>query len=239
MAHSGVLFSGDRSGEGLSSLALSGAQHSRQSQELSDSFSGDRLSGDASSDFSFESFPDPQTCPEGLISHDRLHILSVSSSCDWRCLLGVMSPMSALVPGARLRMLSLQLRLNVADPRLSDFDCVLWDNSCLLDLQWWSDVAHLQAGLSLGVPPSALVLFTHASDSGWGASLADNHLSGSWSPLFSSLSINHRKSVSEVLHGLKFSSFAPFKRVQKVSSLMTDFMSCLCHPLVVGGVFLG
>ena len=109
-----------------------------------------------------------------------------------------MSSMSALAPGARLRMRSLQLRLNVEDPRLSDLDCVLWDDSCLSDLQWWSDVAHLQAGHPLDVPPSALFLFTDASDSGWGASLAGNHLSGSWFPLCSSLSINHRELLAVI-----------------------------------------
>ena len=37
-----------------------------------------------------------------------------------------------------------------------------------------------------------LCLFTDASDTGWGASLGDVHLSGSWSPL-SRFSINHRE----------------------------------------------
>ena len=36
-----------------------------------------------------------------------------------------------------------------------------------------------------------LCLFTDASDTGWGASLGDVHLSGSWSPLSSRFSINH------------------------------------------------
>ena len=44
---------------------------------------------------------------------DRLHPVSV-----WRRLLGVMSSMSAIVPGARLRMRSLQLRLNASGSRL-------------------------------------------------------------------------------------------------------------------------
>ena len=42
---------------------------------------------------------------------DRQHPVSV-----WRQLLGVMSSLSALVPGARLHMRSLQLRLNAAGP---------------------------------------------------------------------------------------------------------------------------
>ena len=45
---------------------------------------------------------------------DRLHPVSV-----WQSLLDMMSSMSAIVPGSRLRMRSLQLRLNVAGPSCS------------------------------------------------------------------------------------------------------------------------
>ena len=106
----------------------------------------------------------------------RLHPLSV-----WRQLLGVMSSVSSVVPGARMRMRSLQLRLNVAGSLLVDSDLISWDDSCLSDLRWWSDNSHLQAGLPLDTPRPGLFLFTDASDLGWGASLGDDHLSGSWS----------------------------------------------------------
>ena len=99
--------------------------------------------------------------------------------------------MSALVPGSRLCMSSLQLRLNVVGPRLSDLNWFSWDDSCLSDLRWWSDTSHLQAGLPLGLPPPDLYLFTDLSIFNWGASLADNHLSSLWSPLCSSFSIKH------------------------------------------------
>ena len=46
----------------------------------------------------------------------------------WRHLLGVMSSVSALVPGARLRMRSLQLRLNFAGPSLLEDTLVSWDH---------------------------------------------------------------------------------------------------------------
>ena len=64
---------------------------------------------------------------------DRLHPVSV-----WRRLLGVMSSMSAIVPGAHLRMRSLQLRLNASGPLVLDEDLVSWDDGCLRDLRWWS-----------------------------------------------------------------------------------------------------
>ena len=76
---------------------------------------------------------------------DRLHPASV-----WRSLLGMMSSMSAIVPGSRLRMRSLQLRLNAAVPFLLNGDLVSWDDGCLRDLRWWSDDSHLLVALSLG-----------------------------------------------------------------------------------------
>ena len=134
---------------------------------------------------------------------DRLHPVSV-----WRQLLGVMSSMSALVPGARLRMMSLQLRLNVAGSLLLEDDLVSWTDCCLPDLRWWSDVSHLQAGLPLGEDRPDLFLFSDASDTCWEASLGDDHLSGSWSPLCSQFSINHRELLA-VLYAIRsFFSFA-------------------------------
>ena len=76
---------------------------------------------------------------------DCLHPVSV-----WRSLLGMMSSMSAIVPGSRLRMRSLQLRLNAAGPLLVDGDLVSWDDGCLRDLRWWSDDSRLLVGLPLG-----------------------------------------------------------------------------------------
>ena len=88
----------------------------------------------------------------------------------WRSLLGVMSSMSSLVPGARLRMRSLQLRLNVAGTLAVENTLVSLDDSCLQDLRWWSVVAHLDIGIPLDLPHPDLLLFTDASDV-WGASL--------------------------------------------------------------------
>ena len=64
-----VLVSEPGSGEGLPSSALSGARCPGQSgEEFSDSLSDLGLPGDATSDSSFEGFPDPQTCPEARLS---------------------------------------------------------------------------------------------------------------------------------------------------------------------------
>ena len=109
---------------------------------------------------------------------DRLHPVSV-----WRGLLGMMSSMSAIVPGSRLRMRSLQLRLNAAGPLLLDGDLVSWDDGCRRNLRWWSDNSHLLVGLPLGEDHPDFFLFSDASDQGWGAALGDLHLSGLWSLL--------------------------------------------------------
>ena len=124
----------------------------------------------------------------------RQHPLS-----GWQSLLGVMSSMSTLVPGAWLRMRSLQLRLSVAGSLTSEDALISWDDSCLQDLRWWSVVAHIDIGVPLELPLPDLLLFTDASDSGWGASLGDEHLPGSWSPIALSFLINHQELLAFLL----------------------------------------
>ena len=76
-----VLVPRDCTGLRLSPLAVSGARHLCQpGQELPDSFADPGLSGDETSDASFEGFPDPQMCPEALISRLRVHLLASSAS---------------------------------------------------------------------------------------------------------------------------------------------------------------
>ena len=132
----------------------------------------------------------------------------------WHQLLGVMSSLSAIVLGSRLRVRSLQLRLNASGRRLPDSASVSWDESCHADLRWWSFEFYLHVGLPLDLPHLDLALYTDASDSGWGAFLADNHLSGLWPPAFSSFSINHRE-LQAVLYGVQ--GFLPVLRGHLVS----------------------
>ena len=54
----------------------------------------------------------------------------------WRSLLGVMSSLSTIIPGSRLRMRSLQHRLLVSRPGESPTTLVSWDTSCQRDLRW-------------------------------------------------------------------------------------------------------
>ena len=69
-----------------------------------------------------------------------LSLVEEFSSCEqplslWRSLLGVMSSLSSLIPGSRLRMRALQLRLNVSSLQSSEAALVSWDDSCLKHLR--------------------------------------------------------------------------------------------------------
>ena len=156
---------------------------------------------------------------------DRLHPVSV-----WRTL-GIMSSMSAIVPGSRLRMRSLQLCLNAAGPLLVDGDLVSWDDGCLRDLRWWSDDSHLLVGLPLGEDHPDLFLFSDASDQGWGAALGDLHLSGLWSPLYSSFSINQRELLA-ILYAVW--GFLPYLRGRLVA-VYSDNSTALAYLRKQGG----
>ena len=142
-----------------------------------------------------------------------------------------MSSLASIVLGPRLRMRSLQLRLNSAGRLLPDSDSFSWDASCLEDLRWWSDESHLLVGLPLGLSHPSLSLFTDASDACWGASLGDDHVSGSWYPHCSSFSINHRELLA-VLYGVQ--GFLPLLR-HRSFSLFADDATYLAYLRNQGG----
>ena len=222
-----ILVSGYSAGEGLPPLALPGARGSCEPlQELSGSGSDFGLSGDEASNASFEGFPDPKACPEALLS-----LLLEFVSCPqqlltlWRQLLGVMSSLSSIVPGSRLRMHSLQLCLNTAGHLLPYSASVSWDNSCLEDLRWWSEESYLSVVLPLDLPQPDLALYTDASDLGWGAFLQDDHLSGLWSRSCLTFSINYRELLA-VFYGVQ--GFLPVLRVRSVS-LFADNTTALSY----------
>ena len=127
----------------------------------------------------------------------HLHIkafLSVHSppAKAWLTLLGHMSSLLHLVPGARRRMRSLQFRLSQVWDRQSDRDDlpVPWDFAILNDLQWWMLDHNLQVGRSLQLVSPDVCLFTDASTIGWGASILHDSVSGLWATHELSLHIN-------------------------------------------------
>ena len=74
----------------------------------------------------------------------------------------------------------------------------------LLDhhLRWWLDRKCTRAGMLLDVPEAQARLFTDASQSGWGAHLDKDQVSGSWSTREATLHINHLEMLA-VLYALR------------------------------------
>ncbi|XP_045133325.1 uncharacterized protein LOC123517379 [Portunus trituberculatus] len=104
------------------------------------------------------------------LQHQIKTFLSVQSP-PWLGLLGHMSSLLHLVPGARRRMRSLQFRLSQFWDRQSDGDDlpVPWDSVILDDLQWWTLDHNLRC---------------------WGASILHDSVSGVWATHELSLHIN-------------------------------------------------
>ena len=208
------------------------ARHSDQPvQELSPAYPVLGLSGDDPSVYSFEGFSDSGPDSQGALLVDEFSSSPEQPLSLWRSLLGVMSSLSTLIPGSRLRMRSLQHCLLVSHPLDSPTVSVSWDASCRRDLQWWSVPSHLGVGVDLSLPRPDLVLYTDASDSGWGASLGSDHLSGWWSRDVSLFSINH---LELLVVFLAIWGFLPLLRGRTVS-LFTDNTSALSYPRKEGG----
>ena len=128
-------------------------------------------------------------------------------------------------------MRSLQLRLNTAGRLLTNSASVSWDDSCLRDLRWWSEESHLSVGLPRDLPQPDLTLYTDASDSGWGAFLQDDHLSGLWPQSCLTFSINHRELLA-LYYGVQ--GFLPVLCGRSVS-LFADNTTALSYFRKQGG----
>ena len=185
-----ILVPGDHAGEGLSTLAMRSVGYTRQPfQEYRHSASKAGLSRHDFTIESFEGFSHSSSCAQGDITRFRVRVLQTVAAHSLALSSG--GHVISLDGGSRLRMRSLQHRLLVAGPQLRDKELVSWDDSCLQDLRWWSVAVHLEVGVPLDLPHPDLILYTDASDTGWGASLGSEHLSGLWSPSCSLYSINH------------------------------------------------
>ena len=111
----------------------------------------------------------------------------------WPSLLGMLSSLSHLVPGGRLRVRSLQLCFH------RSWDCgdqsirIPWSPDFLRDLRWWLDLPRLSLGVSLAQVSPDLDFWSDASDMGWGAHLGSLTASVLWDLDQGSLSINARE----------------------------------------------
>ena len=106
---------------------------------------------------------------------------------------GVLSSLTPLVPGGCLWMRSLQLLLHRSWDQVDDSSLVRWDGFCHRDLNWWLDPTPLGEGVSLLQVSPNLDFWSYNSDLGWDAHLAEEVVSGLWSPEEVSLSINTRE----------------------------------------------
>ena len=84
---------------------------------------------------------------------------------------------------------------------------------------------------ALGEYLPGLCLLTDSSDTGWGASLGDVHLSGSWSSLSSRFSINHRELLAVLL---ALQGFLP-SLWGRVVSVFSDNTTALVYLKKQGG----
>ena len=98
----------------------------------------------------------------------------------WQSLLGMLSSLSHLVLGGRLRMRSLQICLHRSWDRLDPSALVLWSLDCLRDLRWWLRGDRLSRGMSLHQVSPDLDFWSDSSDVGWGAHLGDKVVSSLW-----------------------------------------------------------
>ena len=105
--------------------------------------------------------------------------LPVSS---WLMLLGILSSLTQLIPGGRLRMCSLRLLLHRSCEHGDSLALVRWDIFCRRDLEWWLVRSRLESGISLAQVSPDLDIWSDASDVGLGAHLVDEVASGLWSP---------------------------------------------------------
>ena len=120
-------------------------------------------------------------------------------------------------PHSRLRMRSLQLPSSRVSDDVSLLGRLLPEGSSVV-------VRSVPSRLDL-------VLYSDASDTGWGALLGSDHLSGWWSCDVSLYSINHRELL---VIFLAIRGFLPLLRGQTVS-LFTDNMSALSYLRKEGG----
>ena len=124
----------------------------------------------------------------------------------WLSLLGMLSTLSHLVAGGRLRMRSLQLCLHRSWDHVDQSTQIPWSQDCLMDLRWWLHVPRLSLGVSLQQVSPDLDFWSDASDVGWGAHLGLLTASGLWSLEERLLSINARELLAVCRGQLHFQS---------------------------------
>ena len=149
----------------------------------------------------------------------------------WLSLIGMLSSLSHLVPGGRLRVRSLQLCLHRLWDRGDQSVRIPWSQDCLRDLRWWLDLPRLSLGVSLVQISPDLDFWSDASDVGWGAHLGSLTASSLWDQDQTALSINARELLA-VQEGLLH--FLP-SLVGKAVSIFCDNSTAVSYLRKEGG----
>ena len=90
----------------------------------------------------------------------------------WQSLLGMLSSLSHLVPGGRLRMRSLQICLHRSWDQLDPSALVAWSPDCLRGLRWWLHRDRLSRRVFLRQVSPDLDFWFDAFDIDWGLTWA-------------------------------------------------------------------
>ena len=150
---------------------------------------------------------------------------------SWLELLGVLSSLTQLVPGGRLRMRSFQFVLHRHWDRVDPDALVRWSPEIEQDLRWWLNRDRLELGVSLEQVSPQLDLWSDASDVGWGAHLGGQVVSGLWSHKEAHSSINQRELLA-IFYALQH--FLPLVRNTSVA-VFADNMTALAYLKNQGG----
>ena len=142
---------------------------------------------------SFKASPLPDRVARLLSTAGEFLSCADPPASTWLSLLGMLSSLSHLVPGRRLRVRSLQLCLHRSWDRGDQSVRVPWFLDCLRDLRWWIHLPRRTLGVSLLQVSPDLDFWSDASDVGWGAHLGSLTASGLWNLDQSALSINARE----------------------------------------------
>ena len=116
---------------------------------------------------------------------------SVLTARELMSLIGLLASTEKLVPQGRLHMRPLQWHLKKFWNFKESLDKKIpWDNQMKSHLLWWSDPQNVLKGSDLHPKDHDILLFTDASNEGWGCQLGDHSAKGFWSPMEKKLHIN-------------------------------------------------
>ena len=115
---------------------------------------------------SFRASPSPDLVVRLRSTADEYLSCADPPASTWLSLLGMLSSLSHLVPGGRLRVRSLQLCLHRSWDRVDQSVRIPWSSDCLRDLRWWLDLPRLSFGVSLAQVSPDLDFWSDSSDVG-------------------------------------------------------------------------